>query len=342
VTEIRDGLTFIEARELPYLSQVPRDRRTIPITPYYDADAKCFYVYIKQPNGMILVLGPAGCIEGTYLAKGPANEDVDRRLPFLETMMQHFSFADVLYAVMDAAQDLINGLSSLHKYFVLLNYANDKNDFSGPAMIRSEVECAFANHRSFYDCLQRIIRALNRRYRPGGHDLPDSFAKIEQKADQDLAKYRLPAPLTDFYGARKDVFLKLRDIRDSILHHGYSPDYIYRLEDGFAIRIDEGLGQRLGDLNLWPDRSLKPNRLGSLLAVLEFLVRDMFDAMNQLGGAFVRCFRDPPPPLANGYQLFSRSPVSRHLACLDKYREEQWFDPKVVLGMTHLPGNRDG
>ncbi len=341
MTETRDGLTFIEARELPYLSPVPDDGRSIPITPYYDADAKRFYAYSLRPDRTILVLRPIGCIEGTYLAKAPANEQVDCRLPFLQTMIQHFSFGDVFRAVTDAAQDLINGLGSIHKYFVLLSYANDSRDFSGPLMIGTEVEYAFGNHRAFYDCLHKIIRILRKRYRPSCPELPESFASIESRSAQELEKYGLPTALVDFYRARKNIFFRLRQIRDSIFHHGYSPDQIYVLRGGFGVLIDEGLGRRLGDLNLWPDGLLKPNRLGSLLAIFEFLVRDMFDAMNHLGSALLGCFQDPPLAIASGYQLFLRSSVSRHLGCLDKYRQEQWFDPEAVLGTKHLAGGND-
>lgn len=120
MTQTANGLTLIEARELPYLTLVPDDGRSIPIATHYDVGAKCFYVYIAQPDQTLLVLRPAECVEGTYLAKAPAKAHVDRRLPFLETMIQHFSFGDVFSAVGDAAKDLINGLCSIHKYFVLL------------------------------------------------------------------------------------------------------------------------------------------------------------------------------------------------------------------------------
>jgi hypothetical protein len=343
VTETPKSHMFVKAHELPYLSRVPDDGRSIVINPYYDTDARCFYVYSPQPGGAIFVFQPIDYIEGTYIAKGAANSLLDRRLPFSETITQHFSFRDVFYALTDAEQDLINGLCSLHKYFVLLDYANENNDLSDRLMMSTEVEYAFGNHRAFYDCLHRIICIVHKHYQPKSSEPPDSFAKIETKIDQDLAtKYLFPKPLVDFYKARRDTFLKLRDIRDNIFHHGHSPDIIYKFRDGFAIGIDDRLAQRLGALNLWPDRLLKPNRLGSVLAIFEFLVRDMFDAMNDLGSTFISCFQDPPPPIATGYQVFLRSSVSKHLASLDEYRQEHWFDPKAVLGIKYTNGGNNG
>ncbi len=336
MTNTPDGHIFIKPQELPYLSRAPDDGRSIVVSPYYDVDAKRFYAYSPRPGGMILVLQPTDYIHGTYLAQAPANKDRDCRLPFSETIIQHFSFSDAFQALTDAEKDLINGLGSLHKYFVLLDHANENRDFSAGLTMSTEVEYAFGNHRSFFDRLQRIISIVRKQYRPNSAELPDSFGRIEGKTDEELAtNYRLPGPLICFYRGRKDVFLRLRHIRDNIFHHGHSPDTIFRLRNGFAIAIDDRLGRELGHFNLWPDTLLKANRLGSVLAIFAFLIRDMFDAMNHLGDTFLACFHDPPAPIASGYQVFLRSSLSKHLASLDKYQQQHWFDPEVVLGTKH-------
>jgi len=278
--------------------------------------------------------------EATYLAKRPAR-DIDSRLPFSETVIQHFSFKEVVSALADAEQDLINGLASLHKYFVILEYAGANNDLSYSPMMKTEIEYAFANHRAFYDCLHQIVCVVHKRYQPKSSPLSDSFAKVvESKTKDDLAKkFLFPQPLIDFYTARKDVFLKMRYIRDNIFHHGHSPDLIFRFPDGLAIRVDDKLVTSLGDINLWPDNLLKPNGLGSVLVILEFLVRDMFDAMEQLGNAFINCFQDPPQAVAMGYQVFLRSSVSKHLISLDEYKQKHWIDPKAALEVARTTEN---
>lgn len=323
---------FIKAHELPYVSLVPEDGRSIVVSPYYDSETNSFYAYSLQPNGAILVLKAVDYVHGTYIAKAPANQELDCRMPFSETLIQHFSFKDILSAYHDAENDLINGLGSLHKYFVLLNYANENHDISDSFLVGTEIEYAFGNHRSFYDCLNKMICILHKKYIPSAPTLPDSFRKIAAKSEHHLeTTYRFPRPIVEYYKTREDIFLKLRSIRDNIFHHGHSPDRLFKFEDGFAIAIDDHFAQQLGTLNLWSEGVLKPNRLGSVLPIFAFLVKDMFDAMNHLGATFLNCFQNPPPPIAEGHQVFFRSSISRHLISLDKYQKEQWFNPKMIL-----------
>lgn len=322
----------IKPHELPYISSIPKDGRRIVVSSYYDSDSNKFYAYSLQPNGEIIIIQAVDLVHGSYIAKSPANKDLDCRLQFAEILTNHFSFQEILFAYKDAEKDLVNGLGSLHKYFVLLKYANESHDISDRFMIDTEIEYAFGNHRSFYDCLNKIICVLLKKYQPASPELPDSFRKVATKSEQDLAtKFLFPAPLIEFYKTRENGFLKLRSIRDNIFHHGHSPDSLFKFDDGFAIEINSRFAQQLGDFNLWTDELLKPNRLGSVLPIFTFLVSDMFNAMEHLGTTFINCFQDPPPPIIKGYQVFLRSTVSKHLISLDKYQKEHWFDPKVIL-----------
>lgn len=326
---------YIEVRELPYLTHIPEDGRSIVIIPYYDPDEQQFYAYI-QHQGKLVITRPVDLKQGTYLAKCPENGNLDCRLPFLETVLQHFSLRDVFVALKDIEQDLINALTSLHKYFVLLCYANEFKDFSGHLMISTEIEYAFGNHRAFYDRLNKVIGIVHRKCFSATASLPDSFHKMAIKSAQDLRdKYGFPQPLIGFYKAREDVFLRLRIIRDNIFHHGHTIDSPFVFHDGFAVSIEDRFAKRLGDLNLWPDSLCKPNQLGSTLAILEYLARDMFNAMNTLGDCLLSCFPDPPKQIASGHQVFFRSTVSKHLASLGEYRQKHWFDPKKVLGIAN-------
>lgn len=332
---------IVEVHEIPYLSHMPEDGRAIAILPYYDSHARQFYGYRLLPDGKVAALRIHDMVEGAYIAESPANRDVDCRLPFSEIVVQHFSYRDVWTAHRDVDQDLINGLASLHKYFVLLFYANEYHDDSCPLMIITEVEYAFGNHRAFYDRLHKMVCLVHARYCPNAPEAPSSFAKIVKKTKKDLRdKHLFPRPLVDFYKDREETFLKLRYIRDNIFHHGHSPHSPYMFPDGIGVSIDGKFAEELGDLNLWPEALLKPNRLGSVLAILEFLVRDMFDVMDHLGKSLLGSFRDPPAPIAYGYQVFLRSAVSKHLVLLDEYKEKHWLHPKEILeiaGSTYKP-----
>jgi hypothetical protein len=333
--------TSINVRDLPYLTHVPVDGRIVPIVNYYDVTAKRFFTYIpiSTDANELWVLPPDAVVEGIYFSGEPA-DDQDSRLPFLETVLQHLSFPEVISAVWNAQADLVNGLASLHKYFVLLDYASVHKDNSYMGMMRTEIEYAFTNHRAFYDCLHRIIKTIHERFQPRASELPRlSFHDVAKKDETVLAlTHLLPQSLIDFYKGHEKKFKLLRDIRGEVIHSGYTPGKtgIYLLpREGFAISVDSRLAKRLGDFNLWPSNLLKDNRLGSVLAILEFLVSDMFNAMREAGIAFVNYFaKFPPRPIAARCELFLRSPLARHLVSLDKYRERHWFDPKDALGIT--------
>jgi hypothetical protein len=229
----------------------------------------------------------------------------------------------------------MNGLASLHKYFVLLLYANEFKNLTYRLTVTTEVEYAFANHRAFYDRLHHMICTVHEIYLPEASKLSKkSFETAVNKSEEELRdKFLLPQPIIEFYKTRMDTFLLLREIRNNIYHHGHSPDSTLLFPDGFAVKVDDRFAKRLGDLSLWPDRLLKPNRLGSVLAILEYLVRDMFDATNTLGDSLISSFRRLPQPIASGYRLFLRSSLSKHLTLLDRYRQEHWFDPREILGI---------
>jgi hypothetical protein len=325
---------IIPVRDLPYLSCEPKDGRSIVVAPYYDADSQQFYGSHPMPDGRIAVL-PIGLVEGHYVAKCCANPESDRDLPFSTVVVQHFSYMDIWVVLRDVQNDLTNGLASLHKYFVILLYANEHDDDSYGPMVMAELEYAFMNHRAFYDRLHEIIRRIHDRYWGKGSNLPDSFARTANKSEQDLLKtHCLPPPLVDFYKGREGVFLKLKCVRDNIAHRGHSPDYAFLFPDGIAVSVDDRLAQELGDLGLWPEPLLKPNRLGSALAILAFVAGDMFDVMGDLGSRLLACFPDPPKPIARGYDVFLRSTVSKHLVSLDEYKRKHWFDPREVLGIA--------
>jgi len=332
--------SIIKPEELAYLSHAPTDGRSIPLAPYYDADAEQFYGWHPMPDRRISVY-PIGLVEGHYLAKRPADPESDRQLPLSTVLLQHFSHRDVWQAVPSVQQDLINALAALHKYFVMLLYANEHEDASYGPMIRTELEYGFVNHRAFYDRLHGIVRRIHEMYGAKGSNLPDSFAKTAKKSEQDLQnKYLLPGPLVGFYKGREVVFLKLRRLRDSIVHHGHSLDgCAFLFADGIAVPLDNGLAEELGDLALWPEALLKPNRLGSALAILAFFASDMLDVMDHLGSSLLSCFPDPPKPIARGYGVFLRSTVSRHLVSLGEYQRIHWFDPTKVLGIPSSPEN---
>jgi len=323
------GITSISAKELPYLSHIPRDGRSTWICDYYNSKEQQFYTYKPNKDGQLLVIKPADLIEGRYLAESVARES-DYPLFFNTFVMNHLSFPDLIRSMNDIKNDLLNSLTCIHKYFVVLDYANLHNDFSYYLMIGTEIEYAFANHRAFYDRLHKCICVCLQKRRVKVQ-LPDSFARMLETRKNIATAYRLPKPLVEFYQGQRESFLTLRKIRDNILHGGFSPDMVFKFEDGFAIGVEYALANQLSSLKLWPSHLLKPHGLGSILAIFEYLVSDMLNAMDRLRQAFISCFQSLPEPMIRGHVVFLRSAISGHFKLLENYRVTHWFRPKIIF-----------
>lgn len=331
----------IEGRDLPYVTRLPDGGRLLVYMSFYDTDEKQFHAYAHQPDGTFFSIRPVDMAAGTYVARSPADKTRDVHLPLAEMVFQHFSLAPICALLTKIEHDLQNALSSIHKYFVLLEHSKRSGDDTGTSLISTEIEYAIGNHRSFYDLIHRMVMAINATYHPNPCQLKDSFAKLAQKDHSYLCtELLLPPALADFYISRARLFLLLREARDNIFHHGHTPNTIYAGDDGFSVMITEGFGKRFEGLNLWPEELLKPNRLGSVLAIVERIVHDMFDTMTVLCDALANSFDQLPAAVADGHHVYLRSPLVQHCHLLDGYRREHWFNPKDVL--ARFPNRKTG
>ncbi|HHT9136737.1 MAG TPA: hypothetical protein ACFYEK_05760 [Candidatus Wunengus sp. YC60] len=326
--------------ELPYIKQIPKDGRATVITQYFDSKQMQWYAFCAQPNNQYLVLKIINLVEGIYIAKEPVDKALDCLLPLTEAAIQYFSFPDIMRFIMDLESDLLNGLASIEKYFILLDFCNSHKEHTSIQLINTELEYSFANYRAFYDRIQKIVSEVYRIYHPNHPHFPDSFRKMVAISVEDLRdKYSLTKPLIEFYKNHEHIFMTLRNIRDNIFHHGHSLDCNFHFEDGFAISVSNIFAKKLDGLILWPEHLLKPNKLGSLLAVFEFLVRDMFKTMDQLGICLVKSFQKLPEPMITEFHVYLRSRLTRHIQQLDRYKDMHWMNPKEALGIavsTHM------
>ncbi|HEY6185057.1 MAG TPA: hypothetical protein VIW67_22650 [Terriglobales bacterium] len=322
---------YIELNQIAYVTHIPDDGRDVLLSTYYDQERKQWISYTTHQR-KILELPVSNLVEGLYIAEAPADKDSDVRTELAEFVLQYFAVPSLTNIDDQMAQDLVNQLASVHKYFVILHHMNTYDDGTEIGLMTSEIEYAFANHRSFYDLLNRAVKEVIRHTTRRANELPDSFRRVAQQESKALVeKFGLPAPLIDFYKGKERIFMMLRSIRDNILHHGKTPDYVYHFEDGFGLSIDRHLLADLKPLGLWPDELLKQNRIGSLLAVLNFLARDIFDTTNVLARQLKQCFEKLPPAVAEGYHAYLRSRLTPHLIRSDEYAARHWFRPEEVL-----------
>jgi len=320
------------SENLPFIQHLPVDGRRLWLpSAFYDDQEGAFHTYIPH-EGELLIMTPR-LIEGTYVSKSLVDANQDCFMPLTDLVMGCYSFPEVIPILQQIEQDLVNALASLEKYFVLLQDANQRKDPSSRHLVSVEVEYAFANHRAFYDRLQAIINAVHLKWNKPRKKLPDSFREVAQRDAQYLRDmFSFPETMITFYRLQVETFMKLRDVRDNIFHHGHSVDLIFHLPDGFGVALDDKFVARLANLNLWSGGLLKNQNLGSILALLQFLVRDITHAMHALAENLPAC--SPPPPqrtYANGYRTYFRCPLVRHVAKLDTYRDTHWLDPQICL-----------
>lgn len=329
-----EGVTFIHSFDIPYVSRVPTDGRQLVVGPYYEADGDEWEAYTQLEGDRLMVLKPVSLTDGTYVAERPEAPDLDLRLHFSEAVRNYFSLPEVTRYLPELEKDVINSLSSLSKYFLILKYGNENESISSSQMIASEIEYAFANHRSVYDLLNRVVSEVYSYYHQNPSSLPDSFRRVAQQDRQALQdKYFLPSEIIEFYKMNEHPFMTLRKIRDGFLHHGHSVKLIFHTKDGFAVSLDSDLASKLSDLELWPEEKRKENGLLSLLPLFSFLAKDIISTLRQCTEMLYRSFQnDPPEPLyREECRVYMKSKMAIHMSRVEKYMSDHWLAPDQGL-----------
>ncbi len=316
---------------IPFVQNIPTDGRRVILLTYYDHERGTWHGYILQ-NGAIQQIGFTSLVTGIYIAQQPASPETDFRFELSELVVQHFC-QPTLDDINDRVRaDIFNGLASLQKYFVILQHVNESKRRENIRLMTTEVEYAFANYRSFYDLLNRIVQEVFSRATPPPQALPDSFAKVAQVVTADLKKnYRMPDAMAEFYEAKRAVFMQIRKIRDSFVHHGHTPETIFHFDDGFGVALDRNRFSELRQFGLWSEENLKPNNIGSLLELFVFLVQDMWQSAADLAAALRSCFAQLPIPVSPGYNVYFRSELNFHIPQFSKYRTNPWMHPELGL-----------
>lgn len=338
MSEWSDGLAITD---IPYISHLPNDGREPVLSSFYDNKTDKWYTYLSDES----LSDESKCIalyvkdvEGTYVALRPKDQRTDLQLPFSETIQKHFSLPEVARYLPELERDVTNSLTSILKYFVLLDYATRVDTFSAQRaaaqMVASEIEYAFTNHRSAYDLINRVVQGIRGEYQEELNALPDSFRRVTQKAPEDLGKkYHLPDEMIEFYKGNEEPFMTLRKVRDNFLHHGKSVRGImYRDEEGFAITTGSDLAETINDLQLWDEDKARGN-LQPLLPLMAFLASDLIDTLKSAAKAMYFGYDDILPQSVYGsdYHVYFRSSMNELRLNLDYFMDEQWVLPEEVL-----------
>ena len=318
--------------ELPdFVRERPDLGRVVWLFSVYSHETGQWSAYIPDGGGGFIRMHPQAMLSGTYLSSAPERGD-DFLDPLATVLFQHLSFPDLFGVFRGISEDLINSLSLVHNYFVLVDHANRHGGFAARKVIAAVIEAMLTTHRSFYDLLNRLVSKTVKHTNLKGVTIGDSFAGMTQKSAEDLlVKFRLPQVLVSFYKQREKRFMTLRAVRDNIVHHGQSPQLIYNYDTGFGVGLDDKVAAALVELEIWHEDSLEKNRIGSVLSLLTFLMADMFGVLQELASAMQQSFTELPLAVAPGLQAFSRSELMFHHANAPRYMESPWQDPVPLL-----------
>ena len=327
---------FLRLRELPYLSAWPTDERAVPVMSYRQNDGE-LRTYIQWEGDEFIAMRPKDFVQGVYIGQAP-HSGGDLLLPLSTLVLRHFSTKFILAREREVLADLENAMSSIHKYFVILDFSNRGSGFADVPMIRSEIEYAFTNHRSMFDQLNKLIAACLRIACPSPKKMPESFADVVKRIEEDLAaELRLPAPIVAFYRSRAATFQLLREVRDDIVHRGHANEHwIFGFPDGFALDVERGFLARLNPLNVWPNETRRQGSegLASLLAFFAFVLDDMLTAATQAAQALEAAAQSLPLTIVDGHNVYFRSAVVIHALKVKRYRKEPWIVPEQGLTLA--------
>lgn len=288
-----------------------------------------------------MVVRPLDMLNGHYVAAMPFSVD-DVLDPFWEVVIRHFTFVTMPKLMLGLHSDLTNALASIHRYFVLVRYGNETDDQGDPtggalpisvtALVASELEYAFANHRAFYDLANGVLNLFRAEPQYSAATFPTTYRKTSQRSTEELiTKFGVPDAFADFVRSRESRFFLMRSIRDRIFHDGHSPvDMVFKFEDGFGVLIGSELAVKLKELNLWNEATMRPNGIGALLPILSFIASDIWSGLADLAERMAR-IEGCPASLIGDLHVYFRSPLARHLARLREYQERQWLLPAEAL-----------
>jgi hypothetical protein len=330
-TEMAQPQTFpiSEVQKLPYVRRMPDHGRVVPLRAYWHGEPGEWHTYFPVSKTELGRLAGGEPVIGSYLGAHPADAGSDREWPLGSFVIQHLSFPEVL-PWLDRFEHRYYQLAvALDKYHLIAGTPSVR----GRYMVLAELEYVLMLVRSLYDLLQRLIAALAATVRAPDNlsrrlisNLPDSFARVVldghdlRDAEGIAAKYSLPMPIAGFFQNEAVRFRVLRDIRDSIAHHGNSPGDIYATQSGFAVDVAQAPWK---ELEIWHQDQLRREHFGSLRLVFAAVTKAAFDATTRFGEAFSSCVA-VPISIGEDLRLFLRHPSGEWLVRLDELIAQPW------------------
>ena len=238
-------MNFDIFKDLPYVAITNKDElnnRSIVLEPFFQNNEWKIPIVDEKADKIIYLTGKP--VHTEYISKVNYEPNSDLNLNFLDIYYNYMSWQDINYHFSGLMNDIINLFISISKIDLFQSIKNNRIHLCD--FVSTEIEYLLVICKSIFDTLQKIISILwnNHFQLVEGlikKNLPETFRKmlILDNKPLDLSeikeKYNLPEPLANYYIGTRDFYLKLKKIRDDIVHHNKSIKYIYVTNEGFGI-----------------------------------------------------------------------------------------------------------
>lgn len=319
--------------ELPFVRLVPTDDRVVPLVSFFHVETKDWHVYVRHRRNELIRLAGGDVIDGSYVAKAPADLYSDIQFPLGTLATQRLSFRDVIGALGPLENDIHRCAHILRKYHLFWE-EKSRGHSSSSLLVESELEYLLLLLRSYYDALQNVVRAIARHPltecrttpRLATQELPGKFSEMlrgkggEFEPTDLTRRYGLHEALLDWYLVEAPFFRVLKDLRDGIAHHGQRPDIIFETDYGYGV---DPSARPWSLFNEWRDERFKMGHLGSLRRLVACFVLHALGATSRLANT-IGGLVDLPPVLHEDLRLFIRSPFGRYLVDLEAIADSPW------------------
>ena len=302
-----------ELQTIPFLAKPISEHRVVPTLQFYvSGEWHCWL-----PVGPTLHKMKMWPVEANYFSDR-AEKETDQLFPLLDFMAQRALFPETgvfFNGIRNDFQNLAAALAKLRAFFEMKGGKYELHRF-----VQTETEYIIFVCRSLFDLLQELISVYWSRIDFSGRmtrNLPKSFADVIREGENERPvsviqrKYGLPEPMAQWYSSYAGFFLKLRAMRDRIVHSGADAvEMVFITEDGFAISKEP---RPFCELYEWPAGREIENGLVPFRPVLCSMVQRAVNACNDFAGMIQALVRFPPE-IAPGLHLYSRGHYDTELS----------------------------
>jgi len=317
-----------EFRVVPYLAVDDIGDRIVNLMALWDG--KEWHHWLPHA-GKIIKMQMFGVVVGEYLAKRPEGP-ADLSISFLEFAWQRASWPELFGLWRQITDDVHNFAASTAK---IEHFVSHRQVIGAgvSSFVQTELEYLLALARSTFDLLQEMVaRIWARRVRSVDpivetkrkrRSLPKEFSSMVLKgnrcssADEIAAGYPISPGLANAYADAGLLFLKLRAVRDKVVHGGKAIELIFMTETGPCIHRSTGIFEELG-VRAIPD--VENNNLLSLWPVIAHVVFATIATCDHIAMALEHDVLFPPA-LAPQYSVYLRGFHSESLSRLKKWYE---------------------